>query len=62
MCEAAGSVHRAEILILKDDCEEGMFRGEIKGLDHRDQLHQSERTWPLSYTNGEASDSFSRKR
>ena len=30
MCEAAGSVHRAEILILKDDCEEGMFRGEIR--------------------------------
>lgn len=24
------SVHRAAILILKDDCEEGMFRGEIR--------------------------------
>lgn len=29
-CEAAGSVHSAAILILKDDCEEGMFRGEIR--------------------------------
>jgi len=29
-CEAARSVHRAAILILKDDCEEGMFRGEVR--------------------------------
>ena len=29
-CEAAGSVHSDAILILKDDCEEGMFRGEIR--------------------------------